>query len=119
MKSNKGLSWLTAERRKTTPSATRRGSRSLGPPQVCSPGLGLVQQLAGDPDQHAVGKRRLEARFGELVEHFGDGEAVVLPQVIQQAQGMVLEKNKAGKSAFWWKVTCPQHTHTHNINVVG
>lgn len=57
---------------------------------VCSPGFGLIQQFAGDPDQHAVGKGRLEARFGELVEHLGDGKAVILPEVIQQAQGMVL-----------------------------
>lgn len=32
-----------------------------------SPSLRLIQQLAGDPDQHAVGKRRLQARLGELV----------------------------------------------------
>lgn len=59
--------------------------------QVCSPSLRLVQQFAGDPDEHAVGKGRLETRFGELVEHLGDSKTVVLPEVIQQAQGMVLE----------------------------
>lgn len=59
--------------------------------KVHSPSLRLVQQLAGDADEHAVGERRLEARLGELVEHLGDGEAVVLPEVIQQAQRMVLE----------------------------
>lgn len=59
--------------------------------QVYSPSLRLVQQFAGDPDEHAVGKGRLETRFGELVEHLGDGKTVVLPEVIQQAQGMVLE----------------------------
>lgn len=32
-----------------------------------SPSLRLIQQLAGDPDEHAVGKRRLQTRFGELV----------------------------------------------------
>lgn len=50
---------------------------------VHSPSLCFVQQLAGDPDEHAVGKRRLEARLGELVEHLCDGETVVLPEVIQ------------------------------------
>lgn len=67
--------------------------------QVCSPGLGLIQQFAGDPDQHAVGKGRLEAGFGELVEHLGDSKAVILSEVIQQAQSMVLKRN-TGKSAF-------------------
>lgn len=47
-----------------------------------SPSLCLVQQFAGDPDEHAVGKGRLEAGLGELVEHLGDGETVVLPEVI-------------------------------------
>lgn len=57
-----------------------------------SPSLRLVQQFAGDPDEHAVGEGRLEARFGELVEHFGDRETVVLPEVIQQAQGVILQE---------------------------
>lgn len=85
--------------------------------QVCSPGLGLIQQFTGDPYQHAVGKGRLEARFGELVEHLGDGKAVTLPEVIQQAQSMVLGKKNAGQSAFWWRVTSSQHTR--NISVFG
>lgn len=62
--------------------------------KVHSPSLRLVQQLAGDADEHAVGERRLEARLGELVEHLSDGEAVVLPEVIQQAQRMVLESRR-------------------------
>lgn len=62
--------------------------------QVCSPSLGLIQQFTGDPYKHAVGKGRLEARFGELVEHFGDGKAVILPKVIQQAQSVVLKDRK-------------------------
>lgn len=65
--------------------------RSIRLLQVYSPSLGLVQQFAGDPDEHAVGEGRLETRLGELVEHLGDGEAVVLPEMIQQAQGVVLE----------------------------
>lgn len=32
-----------------------------------SPSLRLIQQLAGDPDEHAVGKRWLQTRFGKLV----------------------------------------------------
>lgn len=55
-----------------------------------SPPLRLVQQFAGDPDEHAVGEGRLETRFGELVEHFGDSKTVVLPEVVQQAQGVIL-----------------------------
>lgn len=59
--------------------------------QVYSPALCLIQEFAGDPDEHAVGEGRLETRLGELVEHLGDSKTVVLPEVIQQAQGMVLE----------------------------
>ena len=58
--------------------------------QLHVPSLGLLQQLAGDADQHAVGEGGLETGLGELVEHLGDGKAVVLPQVVQQAQGVVL-----------------------------
>lgn len=69
--------------------------------QVRSPGLGLFQQFTGDPNQHAVGKGGLEARFGELVEHLGDSKAVILSEVIQQAQSMVLKKKEnTGKSAI-------------------
>ena len=56
------------------------------------PPLRLLQQLAGDADQHAVGERGLEARLGELVEHLGDGQPVVLPEVVEQPQGVVLER---------------------------
>ena len=88
--------------------------------QVCLPGLGLIQQFTGDPYQHAVGKGRLEAWFGELVEHLGDGKAIILPEVIQQAQGMVLEGRKqAGKSAFWWLLTSSQHTCNVNELELG
>lgn len=59
-----------------------------------SPSLRLIQQLAGDPDQHAVGKRRLQTRLGELVQHLGDSQAVVLPQVVEQAQGVVLGRQE-------------------------
>lgn len=57
-----------------------------------SPSLSLIQKLAGNPDEHAVGKRGLKTRFGELVEHLGDSQAVVLSEVIQQTQGVVLER---------------------------
>lgn len=54
------------------------------------PSFRLIQKLAGDADEHAVGERRLEARLCELVEHLGDGQPVVLPQVVEEAQSVVL-----------------------------
>ncbi len=68
--------------------------------QIYSPALCLVQQFAGDPDEHAVGEGRLETRLGELVEHLGDSKSVVLPEVIQQAQGMVLEEGHTQTTAL-------------------
>lgn len=59
--------------------------------QVYSPSLGLIQQFAGDPDEHAVGEGRLETRLCKLVEHFGHSKTVVLPEVVQQAKRVVLE----------------------------
>lgn len=69
--------------------------------QVHSPSLRLVQQFACDPDEHAVGKWRFKSRLGELVEHLRDSETVILPEVIQQAEGVVLQDGT--------------HTHTHLI----
>lgn len=60
--------------------------------QIYSPSLRLIQQLAGNADQHAVSKGRLETRLGELVEHLGHSKAIVLPQMVQQAEGVVLEE---------------------------
>lgn len=68
--------------------------------QIYSPSLCLIQQFAGNPDEHAVGKGRLETRLGELVEHFGHSEAIILPEVIQQAEGMVLENRAQITSNF-------------------
>lgn len=67
---------------------------------VYSPSLCLVQQFTCNPDEHAVGKGRLKTRLGELVEHLGHSEAVILPEVIQQAQGVVLENRTQISSHF-------------------
>lgn len=62
------------------------------------PSFSLLQELAGNADQHAVRKRRFQARLGELIEHLRDGEAVVLSQVIEQTQSVVLNIHKHRKS---------------------
>lgn len=76
-----------------------------------SPASLLLQQLAGYSDHQAVGKRGLEAVACELAEHLVDCQAVVLPHVVQQAQGVVLcrerERHKptVGSSPFVPSVT--------------
>lgn len=84
--------------------------------EVYSPSLRLVQQFAGDPDEHAVGKGRLETRLGELVEHLGDSKTVVLPEVIQQAQGMVLEDRTHTNNSFEIKLCQKVRTDQVNLN---
>ena len=50
----------------------------------------LLDHLAGDPDEQDDGVGRLQGHLGELGEQLGDGQAVLLPDVIEQAKGVVL-----------------------------
>ena len=50
----------------------------------------LLDHLAGDPDEQDNSVGRLQGHLGELGEQLGDGQAVLLPDVIEQAQGVVL-----------------------------
>lgn len=59
-----------------------------------SPASLLLQQLAGYSDHQAVGKWGLEAVACELAEHLVDCQAVVLPHMVQQAQSMILHRER-------------------------
>ena len=60
----------------------------------------LLQQLAGDADEQAVGVGRLERAARELRHQLRHRQAVRLADVVQQAQRVVLH-------------LCPTHKHTH------
>lgn len=70
---------------------------------ACSPASLLLQQLAGYSDHHAVSKWGLEAMACELAEHLVDCQAVVLPHMVQQAQSMILcrERERQKPSGFF------------------
>lgn len=68
--------------------------------QMYSPSLCLIQQFAGNANEHAVSKGRLETRLCELVKHLGHSKTVVLPEVIQQTQGMVLQDKTQQNNSF-------------------
>ncbi len=50
----------------------------------------LLDHLAGDPDEQDDGVRRLQRHFGEFGKQLGDGQPVLLPDVVEQAQRVVL-----------------------------
>lgn len=54
----------------------------------------LLEEFAGNPDQHAVGKLGFQPRFGEFIQHLGHSQAVVFPKVIEQPQSMILWNGK-------------------------
>lgn len=78
-----------------------------------SPASLLLQQLAGYSDHHAVGKWGLEAMACELAEHLVDCQAVILPHMVQQAQSMILcrerERHKPTVGSFpFCPLCCPE-----------
>lgn len=79
---------------------------------ACSPASLLLQQLAGYSDHQAVGKWGLEAVACELAEHLVDCQAVVLPHVVQQAQSVILcrerEHHKPTVGSFPFCPLCAQ-----------
>lgn len=53
--------------------------------------MAVLQSVLEETYQQAVSKWRLEGVFAELADQFGDGQTVVLSDVIEQTQGMVLK----------------------------
>jgi hypothetical protein len=50
----------------------------------------LLDHPAGDPDEQDDGVGRLERHLGQLGQELGDGQPVLLPDVVEQAQRVVL-----------------------------
>lgn len=74
---------------------------------ACSlPLFRLLEQFAGNPDQHAVGKLGFQAGFGEFIQHLGDSQAVVFPKVIEQPQSMILWDGKQ-RGRHWVQLQNP------------
>ena len=72
-------------------------TQGLGEGQGCTPqgavplpAVLVLQLPAGHTDHHAVGEGGLEAVPCELADHLADGQAVVLPHMVQEPQRVVL-----------------------------
>lgn len=102
MKSNSGLSRLQDNRRQEDAGGpvqeTGKASLGMRGDTVPLPAVLLLQLPAGHADHHAVGEGGLEAVPRELADHLADGQAVVLPHVVQEPQRVVLESGKGQQS---------------------
>lgn len=94
MKSNSGLSRLQRNRRQEDAEGPPQGRARAGggarQGAVPLPAVLVLQLPAGHADHHAVGEGGLEAVPRELADHLADGQAVVLPHVVQKPQRVVL-----------------------------